>query len=144
MLGKPPEGEELKSRGREMESELEKGEGKLLREGLKAWLLSSLLEKLGLKRLAGVAGLLDDGVAGVLRTGWSGVEVSSVESLFLRFLRECDSLSPLSKTTLAMRSNSEQIPSIRLTPPCSSLTHNMDKKFTTWFINFTSVRARAS
>ena len=43
-----------------------------------------------------------------------------------------------------MRSNSAQTPSMRLTPPCSSVTARRERKFTTWFINLTSERARAS
>ena len=53
-------------------------------------------------------------------------------------------LSPFSKTTRAIRSNSELTLSIRFTPPCSSVTERRERKLTTWFINRTSERARGS
>lgn len=85
------EGEGLKSRGRDMASLLGSGVEKVLSEALKAWLLMSVLAKLGLNVAAGVVGLLvETGVGGALWTGGSGVSVavSSVASLVLRFRRE--------------------------------------------------------
>lgn len=63
---------------------------------------------------------------------------------FLRFFREWDSFSALSRTTLAIRSNSPQRPSIRLMLPLDSSETKVERKLTTTFINLTSDRARAS
>ncbi len=54
------------------------------------------------------------------------------------------SFSALSKTTLAILSNSEHTPSIRLTPPFSSSVPNMERKPTTRFISRTSDLALGS
>lgn len=48
------------------------------------------------------------------------VLVFDAESTFLRLRREDCSFSALSITTLEIRTNSEHIPSIRCTPPCSA------------------------
>lgn len=69
--------------------------------------------------------------------------VSSSAAGFLFFL-EWVSFSVLSRTTLAMRSNSAQMPSMRLTLPFSSSDTSMDRKLTTRFISFVSARARGS
>jgi len=63
---------------------------------------------------------------------------------FLRFFREWDSFSALSKTTLAILSNSPQRPSMRLMLPLDSSETKVERKLTTTFINLTSDRARAS
>ncbi len=152
MLAKSlPEGVE-KSRGSGI-SLLLTGRGageKPLREGLKGWELRSLPEKFGVKTLVvGADMLLWLGVWGAaLFCGICGSVVSEIESLVVLFLfRRKFSLSLFSRTTLAMRSNSAHTPNMRLTPPlppCSSTTLRIDRKLTTWFINLTSERARAS
>ena len=48
------------------------------------------------------------------------VPVFDVESTFLRLRREDCSFSALSITTLEIRTNSEHMPSMRCTPPCSA------------------------
>lgn len=63
---------------------------------------------------------------------------------FLRFLREWVSFSDLSRTALAILSNSPQRPSIRLMLPLDSSETRVERKLTTTFISFTSDRARAS
>ena len=133
-----------KSTGRFMSEKL--GE-KPCRLGLKFWLFRSPLNP-GVKMLWGVGALFDCGGCGAVRfCGICGVFCAVSSSsilLLLRFRREWDSLSPLSRTTRAMRSNSAHTPSMRLTPPCSSVTASKERKITTWFINLTSERARAS
>lgn len=63
---------------------------------------------------------------------------------FLRFLREWDSLSDLSNTTLAILSNSPQRLSMRLMLPLDSSDTRVERKLTTTLISLTSDRARAS
>lgn len=65
-------------------------------------------------------------------------------SAFFRFLRPTLSFSAFSIMTLLMRSNSEQMPSIRCTPPVSISWPNAERNVTTMFINLVSDRARGS
>ena len=133
-----------KSTGRLMSEKLGEKPCKL---GLKPWLFRSLL-KPGVKMFWGVGALFVCGVCGAVRfcgTCWVFcADSSSLILLLLRFLRERDSLSPFSRTTRAMRSNSAHTPSIRLIPLCSSVTARRERKFTTWFISLTSERVRTS
>lgn len=64
--------------------------------------------------------------------------VFAAESAFFRLRREDCSFSALSITTFAMRPNSEQMPSIRCTPPCSASCPNMDRNVTTRSMSFVS------
>lgn len=65
-------------------------------------------------------------------------------SAFLRFLRPALSFSAFSIMTLEMRSNSEQMPSIRCTPPVSTSWPRADRKVTTMLSSLVSDRARGS
>lgn len=66
------------------------------------------------------------------------------DSAFLRFLRPAFSFSAFSIMTLLMRSNSEQIPMVRCTPPVSISCPNADRKVTTMFKSRVSDLARGS
>lgn len=66
------------------------------------------------------------------------------DSAFLRFLRPAFSFSAFSIMTLLMRSNSEQIPIVRCTPPVSISWPNADRKVTTMFNRRVSDLARGS
>lgn len=66
------------------------------------------------------------------------------DSAFFRFRRPAFSFSALSIITLLMRSNSEQIPSIRCTPPVSTSWPRADKNCTTIARSLVSERARGS
>jgi hypothetical protein len=68
----------------------------------------------------------------------------SVESCCFLLRRDEDSFAVLSSTILAIRSNSEQMLSIRRTPPFSSSVHKAERKLTTMFISFKSEFARES
>lgn len=71
------------------------------------------------------------------------VVLSVVSACFL-LRRVWDSLSALSRTTFAMRSNSAQTLSMRRTLPFASSEQSVDKKETTRFINFRSDLVRLS
>lgn len=66
------------------------------------------------------------------------------DSAFLRFLRPAFSFSAFSIMTLLMRSNSEQIPMVRCTPPVSISCPSADRKVTTMFRSRVSDLARGS
>lgn len=66
------------------------------------------------------------------------------DSAFLRFLRPAFSFSAFSIMTLLIRSNSEQIPIVRWTPPVSISCPSADRNVTTMFNNRVSDLARGS
>ena len=121
---------------------------KPLMDGLKDWWLLLVGSPVKPCVKAFVVGevLFDKGERGAGR--FSGIHGwgfgSSGSLLFFLFLLEWDSFSALSRTTLAIRSNSEHIPNIRLTPLFSSSVLSKERKLTTWFISRTSDLARAS
>jgi hypothetical protein len=73
-----------------------------------------------------------------------GVLVFDPPSAVLRFRRDDCSLSALSITTLDIRTNSEQMPSMRCTPPCSASWPNIDRNVTTRSMSRVSDLARGS
>lgn len=79
-----------------------------------------------------------------LKVGLVDKLLFEAESTFFRFRREDCSFSARSITSLAMRQNSAQIPSIRCTPPCSASWPSMERKVTTRSINRVSDLARGS
>lgn len=84
------------------------------------------------------------GCEGLLAEGSRCPSVVSSSGAFLRFLRAWDSFSALSRTTLAILSNSPHRPSIRLMLPLDSSETRVERKLTTTFISLTSERARPS
>ena len=116
--------------------------------GVKVWWLLGWLGLLGLldspvnpcvKTFLGGEMLFDRGERGAGRFsgtrgwlwGWAWGFGSSCSLVVFLFLRECDSFSALSRTTLAMRSNSEHTPNILLTPLFSSSVLRSERKLTT-------------
>lgn len=87
-----------------------------------------------------------DGVLGGIEelAGIGALVLADWSSLFFRFLLDEDSFSALSRTTFAIRSNSEQTPNMRFTPPFSPSVPSVERKVTTRFIRRTSDRARGS
>lgn len=110
--------------------------------GVKVWWLLGLLDSPlnpCVKTFLGGEMLFDRGDRGAGRFsgtrgwlwGWAWTFGSSGSLVVFLFLRECDSFSALSRTTLAMRSNSEHTPNIRLTPLFSSSVLSSERKLTT-------------